>query len=183
LELSDLSFIEFISLQFAWIPLIQMLLLTVGYWFAAGKLRLLLITATVLLWPFASGHSTYPRYGGYISIGLDMMHLLAVSVWMGGLLALIIMLPKENNSIWFTQAGTAYSKWAFWSMIVIILSGIERVKVKFFMPPDWKKENTAFSLGNGAYKVTGNFLHAAGSTWKWKHGKQMERKSCFLSVL
>lgn len=298
LELSDLSFAEFISLQFAWIPLIQMLLLTLGYWFTAGKLRLSLISMAVLLWPFASGHTTYPRYGGYMAVGMDMLHLLAVSVWMGGLLALILMLPKENNSLWFKQAGTAYSKWAFWSMIVIILTGIgmtlqfvpsftwsslmisdwgkalvlktilavvilmiafwqrrslqqipvkvidlfirrgrmeliyaviilfaaailiesqpsaadqgvypkkmvkeeievsvdispfqmgsndiiirfknqpelETVKAKFFMPPDWKKENTAFSLGDGAYKITGNFLHASGTMYMeveaWKN--------------
>jgi copper transport protein len=303
IELSDLFFTEFISLQFAWIPAIQMLLLTIGYWFATGKLRLSLISMAVLLWPFASGHSTYPRYGGYFAIGMDMLHLLAISVWMGGLLALILMLPKENDSLWLKQAGTAYSKWAFWSMIAIILTGIgmtlqfvpsftwsslmisdwgkalvlksllatvilviafwqrrslqqmpakvidlfirrgrmeliyaiiilfaatvliesqpsaadqgvypeklvkedievsveispfqmgandiiirfrnqpelEKVKVKFIMPPNWKKENTAFPLGDGAYKITGNFLHASGTmymeveAWK-KNGEKV----------
>jgi len=42
---------------------------------------------------------------------------------------------------------------------------LEQVKVKFFMPPEWKKENKAFSLGNGNYKVTGNFLHASGTLY------------------
>ena len=290
LELSNLSLADYFALQFAWIPALQILLVTVSQWLTKGKLRILLGMVSVLLWPFATGHTTYPRYGGYIAIGMDMLHLLAVSVWMGGLLALILMLPKEENSQWLKQAGIAYSKWAFWSMITIILTGIgmtlqfvpsftwgsllvsdwgkalvlkailavvilflsywqrhslqhlpvkvidlfvrrgrieliygvlilfaaaflieskpsaadqgvypktmvkedmevsvsispfrmgsndinihfqnetelEQVKVKFFMPPEWKKENKAFSLGNGNYKVTGNFLHASGTLY------------------
>jgi copper transport protein len=290
LELSNLSLSDYIALQFAWIPALQILLVTVSQWLTKGKFRILLGAASVLLWPFASGHTTYPRYGGYIAIGMDMLHLLAVSIWMGGLLALILMLPREKSSEWLKQAGTDYSKWAFWSMITIILTGIgmtlqfvpsftwgslmvsdwgkalvlkailatvilmlafwqrrslqqlpakaidlfvrrgrmeliygvlilfaaailieskpsaadqgvypktmvkedmevavsispfrmgsndimiqfrnhpdlEQVKVIFYMPPEWKKENKAFSLGNGNYKVTGNFLHASGTLY------------------
>jgi copper transport protein len=124
LELSNLSLADYVALQFAWIPALQILLVTVSQWLTKGKLRILLGAVSVLLWPFSTGHTTYPRYGGYIAIGMDMLHLLAVSVWMGGLLALILMLPKENTSPWLKQAGTAYSKWAFWSMITIIITGI-----------------------------------------------------------
>ncbi|NHN33185.1 hypothetical protein [Paenibacillus agricola] len=38
----------------------------------------------------------------------------------------------------------------------------KQVRVKFTMPPDWVAEDNAFSLGNGEYRLTGNFLHAAG---------------------
>jgi copper transport protein len=41
----------------------------------------------------------------------------------------------------------------------------EQVHVKFAMPPQWKVENTAFNMGNGNYKLTGNFLHTGGAMY------------------
>jgi copper transport protein len=288
-ELASVPFAEFATIQFVWIPAVQALLLSIGF-ILSGKLRIFFITLSVVLWPFASGHSTYPRYGGVWSAGMDIVHLLSVSVWMGGLLALLIMIPKENGLPWVKNAGNAYSKWAVWSLILIVLTGIgmtlqfvpsfslgsllvsdwgkallikvilvigitglgywqrrflrnvsekvlslfirrgrielvyavfilfaaailiesspgsadqgvypkslakeelelsvditpfqmgtndiilrfknkpdlEKVKVRIFMPPEWKKENIAFSLGGGEYKVTGNFLHASGTMY------------------
>lgn len=85
-ELSEVPFVEFALLKFIWIPVVQVILLSVGLWLTREKLRLLLFGLSVCLWPFATGHSTYPRYGGYVAVSMDILHLLAVSVWMGGLL-------------------------------------------------------------------------------------------------
>jgi copper transport protein len=40
----------------------------------------------------------------------------------------------------------------------------ERVRVKFSMPPlFWRVENNAFYLGDGIYRLSGGFMHAAGT--------------------
>jgi copper transport protein len=286
---SQMPFAEFISLPFVWIPMLQIILLSAGYWLTKGKFQLLLFALTVFLWAF-TGHAAQPRYGGSLGIGIDALHLFGVSVWMGGLLALLIMTPKENPLIWLKETGKSYSKWALVSIMVIILTGIwmtinyvptftfeslfnsewgkmiwikavlllgiiflgylqrrflqrlsekllslfsirsrtelvigvlilfaaailvnlspteaeqgvypeklvqegieasiqiepfkvgandvtihfknnpkfERVHVKFAMPPQWKVENTAFNLGDGTYRLTGNFLHTGGAMY------------------
>lgn len=288
-ESSQMPFIEFISLPFVWIPILQILLLSVGYWFTKGKIQLILFAVTVSLWAF-TGHAAQPRYGGGFGIGLDALHLISIAIWMGDLLALLIMIPKEKPLDWLKNAGKSYSKWALVSIIVIILTGVlmtikfvptftleslynsewgkmlwikavlllciiflgflqrrflkrlserlinlfflrsriemvigvfilfaaailanlspteaeqgiypeklvqdgiessvviepfkvgvndvtiqfennpkfERVHVKFAMPPQWKVENTAFDLGNGSYRLTGNFLHTGGAMY------------------
>ncbi|KRF18628.1 copper resistance protein CopC [Paenibacillus sp. Soil787] len=40
----------------------------------------------------------------------------------------------------------------------------QKVSVKYFASTDYVNENTAFSLGNGLYKITGNVFHGAGTT-------------------
>ncbi len=290
LELAQIPLAEFITLKFVWIPALQIILLTVSTLLLRTRLQLAGFIIAVLLWPFAIGHATYPRYGGYWAVGMNFIHLLAISVWVGGLLALLVMIPKENPLPWLKQTGIKYSKWAFWSMILIILSGIgmatqflpsfslgslllsdwgkallfkvilvilivalaywqrralqqmtekgitalvrrgriellyalliifaaavlieskpsaasqgvfprsmvkenlkisvdispmgigpndillrfngkpglKQVKAILFMPPEWRKENIAFNLGNGTYKLSGNFLHAAGTMY------------------
>jgi copper transport protein len=287
-ELMDLPLPELLSIQFIWAPLLQLILLTLSFWLFRNKIKLIGYSSALLLWPISTGHSTYPRYGGVFSTVLDIVHLFSISIWMGGLLALIAFVPKEDPMEWVKEAGSKYSKWAFWSMLLIAATGIgmtllylpgfslrsllisdwgkgllikivlttviiglavlqrssiqrisqnvvtsvvrrgrlellygvlvlfaaaivieskpsaasqgifpssvtkagitvsasidpidvgrndiniqfkdapafTEVKVKLRMPPDWWKENVAFSLGDGAYKVTGNFLHGAGT--------------------
>jgi copper transport protein len=123
-EFPLLSFKELVTLKFTWIPALQIILFSLGYWLKKDKLRLSVLGVTVLLWPFASGHSSYPRYGGWLSMGIDVVHLLGVAIWMGGLLALLLMMPKEKPVAWLKETGSTYSRWAFWSLIAIILSGI-----------------------------------------------------------
>jgi copper transport protein len=124
LELSTISWKEFLMLKFAWIPFVQVVLVSIGLWFAQGKARILLFAFAVLLLTFYTGHSTYPRYGGMLTAMMNMLHLLAVSLWMGGLLALMLLLPKENQWRWVKDVGRTFSKWAFWSLLVIVLIGI-----------------------------------------------------------
>jgi len=50
----------------------------------------------------------------------------------------------------------------------------KKVRVQFYMPPEYRKENTAFSLGNGNYRVSGNFLHAAGTMYMEVEAEKMD---------
>lgn len=276
---------EFFTFSFVWMPIIQIILLTLGFWISKGVIRLTLLSITVLLWAF-TGHSSTPSYGGIWSVLLDGFHLLAVSVWLGGLIGLLLMIPKENSLDWLKVVGKTYSKWALGSILIIGITGLlmsnnyvisysiesflasnwgklivikmvlfieilfigflqmrylkkisimglrllkqlkievyvagiilvvaavlidlspkeaeqgvfpnsaiikevkatigitplkmgtneisirfdnqpdfKQVRVKFTMPPDWIVEDNAFSLGNGEYRLTGDFLHAAG---------------------
>jgi copper transport protein len=123
-ELPTLPLQELLALKFTWVPSLQLAVLSFGYWAARGKLRLLFLGLAILLWSFVTGHSTYPRYGEGWLMGVNGLHLISVSVWVGGLVALVVMRPKENSLAWFKEVGLAYSKWAFWSMMVIIGTGV-----------------------------------------------------------
>jgi copper transport protein len=289
LNFSYLSIVEFLTLRFTWIPIIQIIVITIAFWLTKGRLQIILYGLGIFLWAFM-GHSAQPRYGGQFGILINALHLYGVGIWMGGLFALIVLTPKENAVGWLKEKGKAYSKWAFWSVLLIILTGVimtiqyvpsftltslfasdwgkllwykavlligivglgylqrhslkrlnqkmvsifsiratveliiggiiilgaailiafspseaeqgvypktviqdgveasvqfspfqvgvtdvtiqfkgkkefEKVQLEFTMPPRWKVEQTAFSLGNGTYKVTGNFIHAAGTMY------------------
>jgi copper transport protein len=123
-ELPTLPLQELLALKFTWVPMLQILVLSLGFWAARGNFRLLFLGIAILLWSFVTGHSTYPRYGEGWLMGVNGLHLLSVSVWLGGLVALVVMRPKENSLAWFKEEGLAYSKWAFWSMMVIIGTGV-----------------------------------------------------------
>lgn len=276
---------EYFAFSFVWIPIFQIILLTMGFWIFKGVIRLTLLSISVLLWAF-TGHSSTLSYGGLWSVVLDGFHLLSVSVWLGGLICLLLMLPKENSLEWLKVVGKTYSKWALGSILIIAITGLlmsnnyvtsysietflasnwgklilikmvlfigiliigflqmrylkkfstmglrllkqlkievyvaaiilivaavlidlspkeaeqgvypksiiikdvkatvgitplkmgtneisirldnqpdfKQVRVKLTMPPDWNVEDNAFSLGNGEYRLTGDFLHAAG---------------------
>lgn len=283
----SISYSDFFRLQHVWVTIIQLMLLTVAYWFFKGYLRIFLLALTVLLWSFV-GHSALPQYGGFLGLVLDALHLVSVAIWMGGLLALLVMMPAENSLAWFANQGKAYSKWALASILVLVVTGVwmtglyvpsftwdsllisnwgmtlitkvglviviviygflqrvtiqrvlktkiipfiwrarlelavglcillvasmlidfspraalqavypnmitqqgmqvsvhitplkigkndiiiefqnesklKEVRAEFIMEPDYRAENRAFSMGNGVYKLTGNFLHGAGT--------------------
>ncbi|WP_407270686.1 copper resistance CopC/CopD family protein [Radiobacillus sp. PE A8.2] len=287
LDLSELSIKEFLSIKFSWIPIVQLVLITIGMWIK--KMRPFLLGLALILWPFIIGHASYPRYGGYITMVVTSLHVVAVGIWMGGLFALIAKPKHQDAGEWFKNVGPAFSKWALVSVIVIIFSGIwmtveflpsfsikslvesewgrslliktvlflllviigyiqrktvkklgsklapsffkrvrteiiygviifffaatlvaanpstaeqgvykettkqqeldlsveitplemglntitldfkndpkiRNVKVELSMPPDWRIENNAFKVEKGVYKLTGNLLHAAGTT-------------------
>ncbi|MBF0706567.1 copper resistance protein CopC (plasmid) [Alkalihalobacillus hwajinpoensis] len=121
-ELPELSLVEFIQLKFTWIPIVQFLLLSLG--FLIKKIRLLLFGLTLLMLPFVIGHASYPRYGGYVTMAISYLHVLSVAIWMGGLLALLLKPKSIKNIEWIKTAGVPFTKWALLSVGVIIFSGI-----------------------------------------------------------
>ncbi|WP_372869475.1 copper resistance protein CopC [Planomicrobium okeanokoites] len=121
-ELDSLSFTQFLSLKFVWIPLVQIGLLLLGVFLT--KARLLFFAAALLLIPFITGHAAYPRYGGYFSMFMNALHLLAASIWIGGLLAMLTFSKKEEMKKFLRSTLPAFSNWAFISLAVIIVTGL-----------------------------------------------------------
>ncbi|PKH09023.1 copper resistance protein CopC [Planomicrobium sp. MB-3u-38] len=121
-ELESLSFTQFLSLKFVWIPLVQIGLLVLGVFLT--KARLLFFAVALLLIPFITGHAAYPRYGGYFSIFMNALHLLAASIWIGGLLAMLTFPKKEEMKKFLRSTLPAFSNWAFISLAVIIVTGL-----------------------------------------------------------
>lgn len=121
-ELESLSFTQFLSLKFVWIPLVQIGLVLLGVFLT--KVRLLFFAAALLLIPFITGHAAYPRYGGYFSMFMNALHLLAASIWIGGLLGLLTFPKKEEMKKFLRSTLPAFSNWAFVSLMVIIVTGL-----------------------------------------------------------
>lgn len=113
---------EFIAFSFFWIPILQILLTSIGYWLVRGKVRLMIMLLAVLGWGF-TGHSASPTYGGYLGFSLDVMHLFAAAIWIGGITALLIMAPKNETEDLLRKIGSVYSKWALISVIVLAITG------------------------------------------------------------
>lgn len=121
-ELPDLNIKEIITFKIAWLPLMQVSLLWIGLFFR--KSRILMYGLAVILFSFYSGHSSYPRYGGLLSVSVNTLHLLAISIWLGGLASLILFIPKEEKGKWFKTSIKAFSRWALICVLVISLTGI-----------------------------------------------------------
>ncbi|MFC4324240.1 copper resistance protein CopC [Litchfieldia salsa] len=121
-ELENLSLRQFLSVKFVWIPILQIVLITFGLIYS--KIRLFFFGVTLLLIPFITGHASYPRYGGYLTILVSALHLFAASIWIGGLFGLITLPKKEEMKEWLNDVIPKYSRWALISTTVLIATGI-----------------------------------------------------------
>lgn len=123
-DLSNISVSEFLSFQFVWGMVIQFLLVVIALLFRRkGKVEFILLTFTILIWAL-SGHAVSERYGGIFSVGLDAIHLLSVAVWIGGLLALLVMYPQNDTKKWFREKGALFSKYALICIVIMFLTGV-----------------------------------------------------------
>lgn len=122
LDLPELGIEEFLLLKFTWIPILQVGLLTLGMWMK--KVRLLLFGMALILWPFIIGHASYPRYGGYITMIMTSLHIIAVAIWMGGLFSLIAKPKHQEKKEWLQKVGPSFSNWAMISVSFILFTGI-----------------------------------------------------------
>lgn len=77
-------------------------------------------TAVVTIATYAtSGHQSVGTLRG-IFVPLDMIHLAAISTWVGALLALAVV-SKENN---VEDEAKRFSRMATWSMPVVVVTGV-----------------------------------------------------------
>jgi copper transport protein len=120
--LSGIPLSEFITIKFIFFPTIQLVIIVLGL--LIRKIELVALTIALILVPFSMGHASYPRYGGYFTMGINVLHVISASIWLGGLLALLIFGKRKEFSEWLQQVGGTFSKWAFSSLIVIIVSGL-----------------------------------------------------------
>jgi copper transport protein len=117
------------------------------------EVRLLLLVAALVLVPFvgpvvrnrrvpyawlipaavvAIGLAATPGYAGHAATGdftifavpLDTIHVLAMSVWLGGLVVLLAAALGGGFSGGLRRALTTFSQIAFWCVVVLILSGL-----------------------------------------------------------
>ncbi|WP_436376940.1 copper resistance CopC/CopD family protein [Cytobacillus sp. BC1816] len=143
-ELQSLTIDQFLSIKFVWIPIVQLILLVTGFFF--HKIKLLFYFAALILSVFIIGHAPYPRYGGYITMAVNALHLTAASVWVGGLFALILIPQKERMKEWLKDVLPRFSKWALISLFAIIITGLVMVTqyvpsftLESFMKSEWGK--------------------------------------------
>ncbi|WP_077589127.1 copper resistance CopC/CopD family protein [Planococcus lenghuensis] len=146
-EVGSLPISQFISLKFVWIPLLQLVLLLAGLLFTrAGTV---FAGVALLLTPLVTGHAAYPQYGGYWSIAASSFHLLAASVWIGGLIALITVPQKKEVKELLVETLPRYSTWALISLGVLVLTGfymtiayVPSFSVESFLESEWGKAVT-----------------------------------------
>lgn len=142
-SLPQATFVDIISLPAGWVPLSQALVLSVAFWFTHGWVRLGLLSAILFLDTF-TGHSFSPRYGGLDAMLLDALHLMSAAIWLGALLALLVMAPDGEWASWFRSAGRVNSRWALGSIGILALSGIAMAtdyasSWRGFLASDWGK--------------------------------------------
>jgi copper transport protein len=144
MELLDLPLSEFFTLKFISVPIIQVILLLLGLIFR--RIKTFAFGLALFMTPFVMGHASYPRYGGYFTIFINELHLFGASIWMGGLLALITLVKKNEVSDFIGKSALKFSRLAFWSLIVIIFSGIimtiryiPSFSVESFLESQWGK--------------------------------------------
>lgn len=121
MDIASLPLSEFLSLKFIWVPIAQVILLLLGFLFK--RIELVAYGMALVSISFVMGHASYPRYGGILTVMISSLHVVAASVWLGGLFSLLIMVKRQAFPELLKQAGAKFSKWAFWSLVVIILTG------------------------------------------------------------
>jgi copper transport protein len=96
--------------------------------------------------PLITGHAAYPRYGGNLSILVNTVHLLAASIWIGGLFAIITIPKKGEIKELLKDTLPNYSKWALISLVVIIVTGlymtnqyVPSFSINSFIKSEWGK--------------------------------------------
>jgi copper transport protein len=119
-NIPNATWIDIILFRIGWVPLVQIGLLSLAFWLQKGKASLVIYGITIMLFSL-TGHSF--SYGGPIFIIINTIHLLAVSIWMGGLTALMFNTPTEGIFNELKRPGKLYSKWALWAVVVIIATG------------------------------------------------------------
>ena len=83
-----------------------------------GALGLLIITLLGLLAPYLENHSSSSGHH-MLAIGLVLVHVLALSLWIGGLIALALIAKEERKF-----AAIRFHSIALWSLLAVALSGV-----------------------------------------------------------
>nr|WP_026049231.1 copper resistance protein CopC [Bacillus bingmayongensis] len=82
-----------------------------------------------------------------IAVTMDFLHLLAASLWIGGLAAIVLLLPKDHeNGKWtmYWDAIKRFSPWAICAVIIIFVTGL--FNSTFFIPTVHSLFDTSYGL-------------------------------------
>jgi copper transport protein len=81
----------------------------------------------VLAAPTLAGHSLDPGRASWLEVPLDFLHVLAAAVWIGGLFALVLVVPRVEASAEVVAAATRrFARLALASVLVLAATGIGR---------------------------------------------------------
>jgi copper transport protein len=89
------------------------------WWLVAGTLGAVGLAAT----PGFAGHAATGNFT-FFAVPLDTLHVLAMSVWLGGLVVLLIAALGGGFSGGLRRALTTFSRLAFTCVVVLILTGV-----------------------------------------------------------
>ncbi|OXT17188.1 hypothetical protein B9K06_12575 [Bacillus sp. OG2] len=144
IELMDLPLSEFFSLTYIWVPIVQIFLLFLGY--TMKKIELVAFGLALITVPFVMGHASYPRYGGFLTIILNALHLAAAAIWLGGIFSILTIAKKNEFSLLLERVSAKFSRWALWSLLVIIVTGfimtfqyVPSFSIESFLKSEWGK--------------------------------------------
>ncbi|MDQ7860378.1 CopD family protein [Peribacillus frigoritolerans] len=90
-----------------------------------------IIIASLMICKAFTGHTAaVPNQA--LAVLMDFLHLLSMALWLGGLMALLVILPgladrqavQEDKKTFYWSIIQRFSKWAFLFVIILIISGI-----------------------------------------------------------
>lgn len=90
-----------------------------------------IMTAFLMLGKALTGHTAaVPNH--VLAVLMDFLHILSMALWMGGLMALLVILPgmadrqavQEDKKIFYWTIIQRFSRWAFACVIILVISGI-----------------------------------------------------------
>ncbi|MCK1994133.1 hypothetical protein GW626_02110 [Peribacillus muralis] len=90
-----------------------------------------LLTTLLMVGKALTGHTAaVPNH--VLAVLMDFLHILSMALWLGGLMALLIILPgladrqavQEDKKLFYWTIIQRFSKWAFVFVIILIVSGI-----------------------------------------------------------
>ncbi|WP_285768643.1 copper resistance protein CopC [Peribacillus sp. SI8-4] len=90
-----------------------------------------MIVAILMVGKAMIGHTAaVPNH--VLAILMDFLHLLSMALWLGGLLAILVMLPGlaarqeilEDKKVFYWTIISRFSRWAFAFVIILVISGI-----------------------------------------------------------
>lgn len=89
------------------------------WWIGAGAVVAILLAGT----PGIAGHADTGTFTIF-AVPLDTVHVLAMSVWLGGLAALLVATLSGGFNGGLRSALSTFSRLAFWCVVALVLSGL-----------------------------------------------------------
>lgn len=115
--------VELASLRIGWVPLVHFFMFALIFGITYTRWTLPFLGLALML-NVIVGRSYTVEYGGWMAMLMNGIHLFALSIWLGGVFALLVVAPKEGKWKWFREKGAEFSRWAMISIVLLILTGI-----------------------------------------------------------
>ncbi|MEV6524926.1 copper resistance protein CopC [Longispora sp. NPDC051575] len=81
-----------------------------------------------LTWPLAGHPSASPAPP--LTVAVDLVHLLAMAVWLGGLVGLALHLLPRGNETELRALLPVWSRWAGWAVTALVVAGVAQALIE-----------------------------------------------------